>query len=71
MGELAAAWSEHIGESPITDIAVDAIAGRAVIPIEANAFATMIASEVVVIQQQILTLCQAIDDLTEVVNGHA
>jgi hypothetical protein len=65
VGELADTWSEHTAESQITDIAVDALGGRPVIPKDLNAFGTLIASEVAVIHQQIVTMRQAIDVLKE------
>jgi len=64
VSELTDIWSEHLGESPFTDLTVDALAGRELTPVDVNDFATNVAAEIVVVQQHILAMCKAIEGVT-------
>ncbi len=63
MGELADSWSEHLAESRVTDLVATGMADQPIPPMDLNDFATNVIAELAVIHQQILIMCQAIDDL--------
>lgn len=65
MGELADSWRGHLAESRVTELVATGTAGQPIPPLDLDDFARNVIAELAVIHQQILTMCQAIDDLRE------